>query len=149
MEGYQVASPKTGGLFCLNCMHQAQLNHCSPASLLVVPQSAGTHRIAFLDGLLEDGLNRLRSSATLAWPPLLLDLTSNAGLSPTTFKLLLLLCLGIAGLYLFIISRSHARISVETLTMSVTLKHLKIAPKDAHTATIIFLHVSCLDVTDH
>ena len=77
------------------------------------------------------------------------NLTSNAGLSPTTFKLLLLVCLGIAGLYLFIISRSHAQISVETLTMSVTLKHLKIAPKDAHTATIIFLHVSCLDVTDH
>ena len=26
-------------------------------------------------------------------------------------------------------------------TMATTLKHLKIAPKEAHTATVIFLHV--------
>lgn len=34
------------------------------------------------------------------------------------------------------------RPTAETIaSMSTTLKHLKIAPKEAHTATVIFLHV--------
>lgn len=63
-----------------------------------------------------------------------------------TVRNLLIACIALVTISLYWISSipSKTRLPSPLLqdTMPTSLKHLKISPKEAHTATVIFLHVS-------